>query len=301
MMQRGGLRLALLAAMVTSTACALVLDLGDERSFGADVAQGDASDGAIADADTGAVVVADGPVDSSAPRGCADAGHYFCEDFDEPDALGGWVVAADAAPGTVTVTDMATAPSPPFVLHATDKRRTTPHRVQIAKKLPHAWQRTVVAFDVFVVSPAFDASTDALGNGLATLNFYSFFSDASFATQGAALSFGRGSPSAGLLSFGTASGGFQVEGGPPASPFTFPFDRWVHLVFDAVPGSPADGGSIVLDLDHDAGHWRGSLPGIAIGDQSSYVQLEFGSVGYNAPAPDLDISIDNVTVDFVSP
>jgi hypothetical protein len=290
-MLRRGLRLALLAAMVTSTACALVLDLGDERTFG----EGGASDGAIADAD-GGTVPADGGADASVSRFCAAVGHDFCEDFDEPDALGDWIVRSGIEPGTLAVTDTPDAPSPPFVLHATDQRRTFPHRVQIAKQLPHAWSHTVVAFDAFVAAPVLVVG-DNIGNGLATLNFFSA-RDGGGVSQGAGLSFGPTSGVLGTLSFGTMSEGVAGEN---IAAQVFPFNRWVHFVFDAVPGSLADAGTVVLDMDHDAGHWQATFPSIRVGDTSVYVQIELGSIGFNSPSPAIDLSIDNVTVDFVGP
>jgi hypothetical protein len=259
----------------------------------------DASDAANGlDAAREGALVSDGGRADSSRRWCADAGHYLCEDFDEPDALGGWTLPADVTPGTLAVAENLAAPSPPFALHATDKRRTVTHRVQIAKRLDHAWQRTILQFDAFVVAPV-SVAGDTNGNGLATLNFYSS-ADGGGATQGAALSFGA--PAAGAVT-GHLSFGASSNMAPPVTrtASVFPFNRWVHFAFDALPGSDADAGSFVLDMDGDAGHWQVDLPSITVGATNVYVQLELGSIGYNQPSPDLDITIDNVTVDFVSP
>jgi hypothetical protein len=223
-----------------------------------------------------------GPLLVDAGRFCERDAHTFCADFDDKDAGGAWTTVSAPDPGTLDLAEPRSR-SAPHAARAQDPRRAAGvyRHVSLLKNLPHVWTRTVVEFDVFVAS-LLAAEGDSTA-GLVALNFKS-----QDKTKYQGVAFSLAAP---LSAFGVLSA--LADGGPWVTATNLPaiaFDRWIHLTLDVTPGGAVTvhAGDVTATL---------MLPALAAGPQPS-VELEVGIIGFNAPAPAFDLSVDNVTVDF---
>jgi hypothetical protein len=216
-------------------------------------------------------------------RFCAPDAHAFCTDFDEEDAGGAWTTLSGPPPGALDLAGTRSR-SAPHAARAQDPRRGAGvyRHVSLTKVFPRAWTRTVVEFDAFV--GRYDKMVGDSNAGLVALNFKS--SDPA-RWQGTAFSVSPLYSALGTQS-ADADGGPLREAAMTVGPVAF--DQWIHVTLDVIPG-----GAVTIR----AGELRAftSLPALAPA-AGGRVELEIGVIGYNAPAPSSDVSIDNVSVDF---
>lgn len=252
---------------ILASACTLVIPVDDLTSGDGPAPDGGGMDASAADADAS---------DAGARSPCSSGSHVFCMDFEGVDPLSQWTSLEQTAPGVLQVTaDRAHSPS--HAMHAHNPRLAAGEKryVDALKTFPGAWRRVVLDFEVYVVRPAFSAGDSNFGIfGIA------FWSNG--AVQESALSVTETATVLAVSSDGRYLGGTDGS--------MLPWDTWVHVHVEATPGGPvhATVGGIELTT---------SLPALAAWD-SPRIDVTIGVLGYNSPVPDVDVYVDDVTVDL---
>ena len=258
-----------MALAILAGGCSLLTPLdeltaGSHRDAGLESGTADAGAGADAGADASA-------------RFCALRPHAFCSDFDGDDPYSPWKVRTQEAPGALEITSVRSVSSP-RALHAHNPRQTSSkHYVTLEQPFTGAWRRVVVDFDMYLENPSFLAGDSDFG-------LLGIFFSSTGAEQ--VLALGVGAAESGI----SLKSGGQDRPDLAASAGAMTYDQWVHLHVDMSPGGAVTGTLGTLS-------YATTLPVLAAGASPS-IRLLVGALCFNVPLPEINLFIDNVTIDF---
>lgn len=272
-----GARAIFTAVVLTSVAACSIFGNFSEFSSEDPSASNDASTDATANGggDASAIDAGTGGGQDSSATGepyCATSLHAFCADFEYLNALDAFTGDQVAPNGTLALSTTRAKGGVRSLFASLPRRATEETTALLSKTIPGDWRRTVVEFDMYLEPP--DWQTNDVNASIFEIAYASDTQSVTFYAV------------TGKDYFNLGGGGATDTYGPPIAT-----GKWIHFKAELTTSA------LQVSID-GAPHATHAFTALTASGVDRQIEMAIGVDGFNAPAPELKIYYDNLTVDF---